>query len=115
MNKTTLYLYRRRSTAESLNDHYAAISTDHSYTPPHRRQYTATDVETEYVNEWRIFNLLDQLHPTATGLDGLPAWFLRLGAPVFCKPVARLFNLSVGTSTVPVQWKKARIRPVPKQ
>ena len=61
-------------TAESLNDHYTAISTDHSYAPPHRRQYTATDVETEYVNEWRIFNLLDQLHPIATGLDGLPAW-----------------------------------------
>jgi len=66
-------------TAESLNDHYTAISTDHSYAPPHRRQYTATDVETEYVNEWRIFNPLDQLHPTATRLDGLPAWFLRLG------------------------------------
>jgi len=76
-------------TAESLNDRYAAISTDHRYTPPHRRQYTATDVETEYVNEWRIFNLLDQLHPTGIELDGLPAWFLRLGAlPVFCKPVA---------------------------
>jgi len=27
------------------------------------------------------------------------------------RPVARLFNLSVGTSTVPVQWNKARIRP----
>ena len=37
-------------TAESLNDHYAAISTDHSYTPPHRHQYTATDVETEYMS-----------------------------------------------------------------
>jgi len=53
-----------------------AISTDHNYTPPHRRQCTATDVETEYVNDWRICNLLDQLHPTATGLDGL-LWRMR--------------------------------------
>jgi len=103
-------------TAESLNDHYAAISSDdsYSYTPHHRRQFISADLEMEYVNEWRIFNLLDQLCPTATGLDGLPAWFLRLGAPVFCKPVAYLFNLSISTSTAPVQWKQARIRPVPK-
>ena len=49
-----------------------------------------------------------------SGLDGLPAWFLRLGAPVFCKPIARLFNLSLTTSTVPQQWKKASIIPIPK-
>jgi len=27
--------------------------------------------------------MLDQLRPTSTGLDSLPAWFLKLGAPVF--------------------------------
>ena len=101
-------------TAESLNDYYAAISSDDNYssTPHHRRQFITAGFEMDYVNEWRIFNLLDQLRPTATGLDGLPGWFLRLGAPVFCKPVAYLFNLSVTTSTAPVQWKQARIRPV---
>ena len=56
----------------------------------------------------------DHLRPTATGLDQLPAWFLRLGAPVFCRPIARLFNLSLSTSTVPQQWKQASIRPLPK-
>ena len=55
------------------------------------------------------------LRPTAAGLDGLPAWLiLRVAAPVFCKPVAYIFNLSLQTSTVPQQWKEARIRPVPK-
>ena len=54
------------------------------------------------------------LHPTATGLDGLPAWFLRLGAPAFSRPIASLFNLSLATSTVPQQWKQASIRPIPK-
>jgi len=37
--------------------------------------------------------ILDTLRPTSTGLDHLPflpSWFLRLGAPVFCKPLARL-------------------------
>jgi len=39
--------------------------------------------------------MLDQLHPISTGLDLLPAWFLKLAAPVFCKPIAYLFNLSI--------------------
>ena len=51
---------------------------------------------------------------TATGMDNLPSWFLRVGAPAFCKPLAYLFNKSLATSTVPRQWKCASIRPVPK-
>jgi hypothetical protein len=68
----------------------------------------------QYISEYSVFQYLDKLNHTATGLDGLPAWFLRLGAPVFCKPVARLFNISLSTSTVPQQWKTASIIPIPK-
>jgi len=56
----------------------------------------------------------DVLRPTATGLDLLPAWFLRLGAPAFYKPLTYLFNKSIATSTVPLQSKNAIISPVPK-
>jgi len=52
--------------------------------------------------------------PTSTGFDLLPSWFLKLGAPVFSKPLAELFNLSIATSTVPSQWKEVYIKPVPK-
>jgi len=62
----------------------------------------------------QVFTILDKLTNTATGLDYLPAWFLRLGAPIFCKPVARLFNKSIVTSVVPRQWQYTSIRPVPK-
>ena len=61
-----------------------------------------------------MFRILDRLHHTATGLDNLPAWFLRLGAPVFSEQLAKLFNLSLSSSVVPRQWKSAVIRPVPK-
>ena len=47
-------------------------------------------------------------------MDNLPAWFLRLGAHVFCEPLAYLFNKSLAKSVVPRQWKQASIRPVPK-
>src|SRR5207244_11927203 len=50
----------------------------------------------------------------ASGLDGVPRWLLRLGAPVFAKLLAALFNLSIRTSYVPVQWKTSSITPIPK-
>jgi len=87
-------------TAESLNEHYAAISTDTNYTPPLLKHSTATSSHPQYVSAWQVFQTLDNLHPTATGLDQLPAWFIRLGAPLFCEPIARLFNLSLNTSTI---------------
>ena len=37
---------------------------------------------------------------TAGGLNKLPVWFLRVGAPIFYKPVTRLFSKSIDTSTV---------------
>ena len=55
-------------------------------------------VNSEYTSKWQGFQILDHLSPTATGFDGLPAWFLR---PVFCQPVAHLFNLSLITLTIP--------------
>jgi len=61
--------------AESLNNHYVAISTDNAYANPCRKE-TSTCMQSEYVSEWNRFKMLDSLRPTATGLDGLAAWFL---------------------------------------
>ena len=99
--------------AQSLNQHYASISTDHQYSRP-KYKLTAGLPDQQPVSEWRVFKFLDTLRPTATGLDRLPAWFLRLGAPVFSKPLAHLFSSSLATSIVPRQWKAASICPVQK-
>ena len=104
-------------TARSLNQHYANISTDPSHQPPQCKLTVARHTgDEEVITEFRMFEILDKLQNTATvtGLDLLPAWFLRLGAPVFCGPLARLLNRSVATSTIPKQWKTATIMPVPK-
>jgi len=42
--------------------------------------------------------ILDTLQPPVTGLDAIPAWFLRLGAPVFAAPIAQLFNQSISNA-----------------
>ena len=100
-------------TANTLNQHYASISTDSVYQAPLLKQTAATFFK-EVITEFQVFRDLDHLKSTATGLDLLPAWFLRLGAPIFAKPLARLFNISLYASFVPHQWKQARIHPVPK-
>jgi len=69
-------------TAESLNDHYSQLSTDSNYIPPALKQTVL--IPNDSVTEWRVFKVLDTLRSTASGLDGLPTWFLRVGAPIFC-------------------------------
>jgi len=100
-------------TADVLNRHYAAISRDDNYEPPLQKQSVSLP-ESDSITEYTVFRILDGLRSTATGLDDLPAWYLRLGAAAFCGPVTVLFNLSLRMSTVPVQWKQACIRPIPK-
>jgi hypothetical protein len=43
--------------ARSSSDYYAAISTDHSYTSPHRQDPT-NHVESGYISEWLVFKSL---------------------------------------------------------
>jgi len=82
-------------TAESLNRHYADISTDSTYQQQPPCKLTVSHPDTEIITEWRLFQVFDKLPPTATGMDNLPAWFLRLSAHVFCEPLAYLFNKSL--------------------
>jgi len=101
-------------TADTLNDHYAAISTDDSYIAPPVKS-TTNNYETEpYITELRMFKILDQVRHSAAGLDNIPAWFLKTGAPLLAAPLADIVSLSICTSVVPKQWKQASIVPIPK-
>ena len=99
--------------AEKLNNHYASVSIDKQYKPIDRKQGPVQLSDNPFT-EFQVFKLLDTLKITATGLDNLPAWFLRLGAPCFAGHLTKLFNMSLQESTVPLQWKNAVIKPIPK-
>ena len=60
-----------------INKHYASISTDPDYRPP-SCNLTARPTSNEYITEWQVFRALERRRPTATGLDALPSWFLKL-------------------------------------
>ena len=100
-------------TVQVLNDHYATISRDREYQVSSKKQTASS--HSIHITEEEVFRILDRLKPTATGLDGIPAWYLRLGAAVFSAPIADLFNRSMSAGVVPIQWKKAISTPVPNQ
>lgn len=86
-------------TADEPNAHYVSISTDSSYTAPAQK---LTDVEVLVaIDDPMIFHILDHLHHTAEGQDGLPAWFVRLIAAACAAPLAHLVSLSLLVSHVP--------------
>jgi hypothetical protein len=95
-----------------LNKHYAAETTDLNYSEPTSKHSCL--VQTLWPTEEQVFVALDKLKPTATGLDALPSWMLKLASPSIAKPLAHIFNLSLNQSTPPTQWNTACISPVPK-
>jgi len=112
-NKSTSHKTPDGVTAAVLNSHYAAISTDASYRPPLTKSNLLVD-DDRPVDEIKIFHMLERLKVTATGLDGIPAWFLKLSAPILALPLSTFINLSITSCTVPQQWKSAIIHPIPK-
>src|SRR6218665_2976754 len=98
--------------ADEFNEHYAGISTDAGYESPCLK--ATVHAGEDIVSESSIFYLLDHLHHTTTGYDELPAWFLRLTAPVYAGIIARLINLSVAHTHIPTQWKTSIILPFQK-
>ncbi len=95
-----------------LNAHYAATSTDAGYTKPLLKS-SCTPLDS-WPSEQTVFYALEHLKQSAPGLNGLPAWFLKLAAPGIAYPLSYLYRLSLRESVVPTQWKSACITPVPK-
>ena len=100
-------------TANTLNENYARTSTDSNYIAPNRRMISRIQKDVR-MEEHRVFRILDNLESTSSGPDGFPAWFLRLAAPFLSGPLMHLYNISISSGVVPVQWKKAIITPVAK-
>jgi len=91
------------------------MSTDLAYRQP-LLKYSAFNYNTDSINECSVFTKFWTRfvpHPQSW-TTSLLGWFLRLGASTFYKPSTYLFNLSLPNSVVPIQWKLAWIRPVPK-
>jgi len=67
-----------------------------------------------YITEYKVFGTFDKLRPTATGLDGLPAWFLRTGAPIFGQPLITSLTFHFLPLKYHVSGNKLRFAQFPK-
>ena len=62
------------------------------------------------VSEEEIKNLLNGLTASkATGMDSLPARYLKDGAEVIACPLSHIINLSLHSSQIPQDMKNARV------
>ena len=48
----------------------------------------------------------------ATGLNGISGRLLKDAAPEVSEPIAYLINLTISTSTIPPEWKTAKVTPI---
>lgn len=94
------------------NNHSAAISTHANSKAPCIKLIANSDQVSSHVTKWRIFQYLDGQQPTAASLDGISAWFLKIGAPFIAAHIADKRNLSLSMGVVPTQWKIACILPI---
>ena len=80
--------------------------------PPPTFQELDCSFQFQMIPEEDVLVLLSRLQGTkASGVDDIRANVLKLTAPAIAKV---LFNLSLQTSQIPVEWKAARITPIPK-
>jgi hypothetical protein len=60
-----------------------------------------------------VFKELCSLNPNkSTGLDGIPARFLRDGAVAIKDPLTHIINISINSGYVPTDFKLARVKPL---
>ena len=66
-------------------------------------------------DEEGIAHVLGNLNVSkATGVDGISAGMLKLTAPAISSSMCGIFNETLMMAEIPVQWKAARIVPIPK-
>ncbi len=69
-----------------------------------------------HVDEITVLNLLSKINTSkSTGLDNLPAKFLKEAAPIISKPLTHIINLSIESGEVPKDMKMARVVPIYKK
>lgn len=66
-----------------------------------------------FVTPQEVFEELCKLNPMkASGPDAIPGRLLKEGATSLADPLSTLFNLSLSTGQLPLDWRRANITPV---
>ena len=97
------------------NTKHSTDTTDTNNIREHYNQtlQNASEFCISVVTEFFIQQQLQNLKVTkATGLDDISAKYLKLSAPIICKPLTKILNLSIKTNSYPDMLKKAKVSPI---
>ena len=62
-----------------------------------------------------IISLISHLpSKTASGPDGISSWMLKSTSSSIASPLCHIFNLSISSGLVPLDWKSSSVVPIPK-
>jgi hypothetical protein len=75
-------------------------------------QPTTSSFNFQTVSESNVYRLLLSLNPRkSTGIDKIPAKFIRIAAPVITNSLTKIFNVAIISATVLFEWKITRNDP----
>lgn len=98
----------------SINEYFGEINTDPDYSLPEMLNIPeGTRVPTFTVHE--VTQALINIKRTTSGPDDFPYWLFRDFGYHLAPVITDVFNASLLQHTVPLLWKEANIRPVPKE
>jgi len=108
--------------AETFNAHFAEIGTKLAgnipdgpntfadYLTQSSCSFTLQHTSTEEIT--KIINSMDTTK--ATGLDGIPPYFIKTACPVICQSLVNIFNRSIDAGIFPSDLKLAKVTPIHK-
>ena len=99
---------------EDIIEHFQQINTDCHYESPTNMTIT-DDTYVPIIDDSTTLNFLLAVKRTAAGPDIIGHWFWRDLALGLALAITYLFNLSIKSQVVPLQWKSANITPFSKE
>ena len=96
------------SVADTLCSHFDCSTLPKVLTPKVNHDFVLEEVSSSFVRK----ELLQMKSTKATGLDGISARLLKDAAPEVSESITYIINLTISTSTIPSEWKTAKVTPI---
>ena len=96
------------SIADTLSRHFDCCTLPNVLTPKVYHDFVLEEVSSSFVRK----ELLQMKSTKATGLDGMSARLLKDAAPEVSESITYIINLTISTSTIPSEWKAAKVTPI---
>ena len=96
------------SIADTLSSHFDCSTLPKVLTPKVNHDFVLEEISSSFVPK----ELLQMKSTKAMGLDGISARLLKDSAPEVSELITYIINLTISTSTIPSEWKPAKVTPI---